>query len=163
TMGASVCSASHSFGVVSPPGSDAQRSAPAPLSMGGPAAIHDEACAGDERGRRRGEIDDRTHDVLKLSEASAGNLGQATVLEGLVFKEWTGQWRFNKSGSNRVDANTIGGELYAHGLGKSFDGMLRHAVDGAIGRPHMPHLRGHVDDDAALATVDHLARCRLGD
>src|SRR5215831_9954563 len=131
--------------------------------MGGPAAIHDEACASDERGRRRGEIDNRTHDVLQLPETSACNLGQDTVLEGLIFKEWTGQRRFNKGGSNRVDTNAMGGELHAHGLGKPFDGVLRHAVDGAIGRPHVPHLRGHVDDDAALATVDHLARCRLGD
>ena len=72
------------------------------------------------------------------------------------------QRRFDKGGSNRVDANAIGGELHTHGLGEPFDGVLRHTVDGPVGRPSVPHLRRHVDDDAATALGHHLVRGCLG-
>ena len=60
-----------------------------------------------------------------------------------------GQRRVDERRTNAVDPDPMRRQFDRHGLGQAFDGVFRHAVDGAIGGSDMTHLRRNVDDCAA--------------
>ncbi len=67
----------------------------------------------------------------------------------------------------RIHPDVVRRQLERHRLGKPFERMLGHAIDGPVHRSDVPHLGRYVCDCAAalppVGRLQHFPRCRLGD
>src|SRR5208282_1890552 len=69
---------------------------PSPWLPGGPAAVDQQARAGNERGRWRGEEDDRARDLLDRTQPAQRDAVEHPFAEDRVVEERLGQWGRDK-------------------------------------------------------------------
>ena len=137
------------------------------MLAGGPAAIDGQACARDQRCRRRSEKDNGAGDLVHAPNAAERNSADDPIAEFGIREKGSGHGRFEKSGSDGVHADIFRREFDGHGFGEAFDGVLGHAVDGAPLGADAPHLGSDVNYAAALLAaigmLEHFFYRSLGD
>ena len=128
---------------------------------GRPAAVHQQARPGNQRGGRRGEEGHGRGHLGDFAQPPERDAAQHEFAELPVPEERPGERRFDEGGAHRVRPDAVGRELDGHRLGHALERMLGGAIDRAFRPADMAHLRGHVDDGAAPAGLDHAPRRRL--
>ena len=106
--------------------------------------------AGHHGRRGRCQVDRRRHEVLDAAERAHRDSRQHEVALLRRVHDAPHQQRVDERRPDAVDADAHRRQFNRHRLGQPLQRVLGHAVDRAVGRAHVPHLRGDVDDGAAL-------------
>ncbi len=94
------------------------------------------------------EVERRERDLVLAAPCGPSGCAPAAWSASCGVDDATDQRRVDEGRREAVDADAVRRELHRHRLGQPLDAVLGHAVDAAIRRADMTHLRSDVEDHA---------------